>query len=873
MVDTTGNTHDPIFLDFETCGLHGMGVLLQYAIGDGPIELYSIWKEPISKTLALIEMIVNHPGGICGFNLAFDFFHMCKIYTIFSLWHDHDDYPEDIIDRLADLEPMGRDGPCLKPVSACDLMLWARKTEYQSTMDRGDIRIRRVPTALAWQLAAELERRIELKDIYFARKKEKGKKWQVYDIVDEEKVVNPDFKDVVLKFAPSSALKALAVDALGIPPEKVLRFTDVEVDRRWWPAEYGYAPFAKAVPFAKKFGSKTNKKKLAREAWPQVIKHHINHWAYNPLAREYATDDVIYTRGLWKHFGRPAQGDDDSELACMVAAVRWKGFRIDIDKLKALKKSAIEKKKVIPTGPREVKHYINELLDPASKLVLKGSTKKVLLEAMAKQEMPCPKCNASAANEIEVEEACEQVSELVGELTGEKSLIIKTVIAPSNVECEHCGSKGKVPHPAAIRAKNVLDARKATKEIEIYDKLILAGRFHASFKVIGALSSRMSGTDGLNAQGINKTKEVRSCFPLAWEGFSLDGGDFAGFEVTLAEACYNDPDLRKALLTCEYCDGQMVIESGDIYCPACTKRERNSDKVCKKCKLNKAVSPTNEVYCPSCDKDGKAIHALFGIHVYPEHTYKSLKATKGMNDGKDLYTKAKSAVFAMFYGGEGPTLQDRLGVDLETANKAFTEFGRQFKQVGVARQRIVDQFCSMRQPGGIGSRVEWHEPADKIESLFGFPRYFTLENKICKALFMLGEKPPRAWKDIKIRLVRSLKNPRMQMAEGATRSALFGAAFSIQASSMRAAANHQIQSSGAQATKKLQRNIWNIQPHGVNPWRVIGMNIHDEIMCVTDPQYSAEVKRIVDESVESIRPKVPLIKMDWMIGLKSWADK
>lgn len=857
---------DPIFLDFETCGLHSIGVLLQYSIGYGPIELYSIWKEPIYRTLALIEMICNHPGGICGFNLTFDFFHMCKIYTIFSLVEDKNSIPENIIAEIARLEPLGRDGPCLKPVTVCDLMLHARKGPYQSLMERSDIRIRRVPTALAWQLASELERRVELKDIYFARKKEKGKKWQVFDIKDEEGKINPDFKDIVLKFAASGALKALAVDALKISPEKVLRFTDVEVDRRWWPDEYGFAPFNQAVPTAKKIGKK-NKKKLAREAWPKVIKQHISHWAYNPLAREYAGDDVKYTRDLYKYFDSPEMGDDDSILSTMVAAVRWKGFRVDISKLKALKKAAIEKKKVIPTGPREVKHYINELLDPASKLVLKGSTKKTILEILAKQEIPCPKCNAQAENEIEVIEACDELQELVGELTGEKSLIIKTVIKPSNKECDHCGSKGKIFHPAATRAQNVLAARKATKEIEVYDKLILAGRFHASFKVIGALSSRMSGTDGLNAQGINKTKEVRSCFPLAWEGFTLDGGDFAGFEVTLAEACYNDPDLRKALLTCEYCDGQMVIQEGDIFCSECTKRKRDSDKVCKNCKQNKATV-NDEIYCPSCDKDGKAIHALFGVHVYPEHTYKSLKATKGTQD--DKYTRAKSAVFAMFYGGEGPTLQERLGVDLETANKAFIEFGRQFKQVGVARQRIVDQFCSMRQPGGIGSRVEWHDPADKIESLFGFARYFTLENKICKALFDLGERPPRAWKDIKIKVVR---RDRQQMAEGATRSALFGAAFSIQSSSMRAAANHQIQSSGANITKMVQRKIWDVQPFGINPWRVICMNVHDEIMASVLPEYSEQVKRVVNSAVESVRPKVPLIKMDWMIGLKSWADK
>jgi hypothetical protein len=224
----------------------------------------------------------------------------------------------------------------------------------------------------------------------------------------------------------------------------------------------------------------------------------------------------------------------------------------------------------------------------------------------------------------------------------------------------------------------------------------------------------------------------------------------------------------------------------------------------------------------------------------------------------------------MFYGGEGTTLQTRLGVDLATANKAYIEFGRQFKQVGIARQRIKDKFCSMRQPGGIGSRVEWHEPAEKIESLFGFPRYFTLENRICKTLYDLANNPPKAWKQIKVKVVR---RDRQQWADGAARSALFGAAFNIQTSSMRAAANHEIQSSGAQITKRVQKSIWEIQPPGVNEWRVQAMNIHDEIMAVVAPAYSEQVKQVVNETVETFRPRVPLIRMDWKIGLKDWSSK
>ncbi len=815
-----------ITLDFETVGFHGVGVLLQWAEDNGPINLHSIWSVPIRETLQLIEKIVEHPGGVVLFNGTFDWFHLCKIYNILRLYKNHDVYPEDIIDELAELELEARDGPCLKPVKACDVMLVARKGKYQSTMNRGDINIRRVPTPIAFQLADELDRRIKFKDIYFARKKDKTR-WQVVDI-EAEGEIDKNFKNVVLKFAPSSALKTLAVDALGLPPEDVLRFTDISVDKVWNPVEFGYAPFARAA------GGEPGDWK---GAWPECIRHHIAHWNYHETAREYAAMDVDYTRRLYYHFGSPPLGDDDSELACMVAAVRWKGFHLDMPKLKELRFKAKQKIGNIPMHPDGARRYVSELLSPTEKLILKGSTKRVLLEEIAGFRIAC-KCSQGVSMEIVEEKLQSDILDEVMDIT-QSITKMKVQYAPDK-DCIICGGKGHLPHPGAGRAQEVLDARKATKEIENYDKLIRAGRLHASFKIIGTLSSRMAGTDDLNSQGIKKSKDVRSCFPLAGDGMVLCGGDYAGFEVTLAEASYHDPDLRKDLLTCENCSGDMVW-----------KPEVN-DFICTACGSNK----------------GKKIHALFGIHVFPEMTYEEIKATDGTAD--DKYTRCKQAVFALFYGGEGKTLQDRLGVDLETADTACAKFMSKYKQVGISRKVIFDMFCSMRQPNGIGSRVEWHEPKDYIESMFGFRRYFTLENQICKALFELAEKPPKHWKEIKIRVMR---RDRVQLAEGATRSAVFAGAFNLQASNMRAAANHVIQSSGAQITKAAQRAIWDIQPSGVHSWRVQSMNIHDEILCVTHPDYVDLVEKTIKASVEKVRPIVPLIKIEWNKNMKTWAEK
>lgn len=770
-----------IYYDTETCGLHGPAVLIQWAIDDGPIVLHSIFREPIQETLDLIEMMMLHEGGVCGFNLSFDHFHLCQTYTTLQLLGERvgfDVFPEDHINEYAECEPEARNGPCLKPIKALDLMLHARKGPYQSTMNRGDIRIRRVPEILSEELAAELGKRIPLKDLYFSKKKNPKERWKVYDIKDDLGDVVEGFKDVVLKFAPSSALKALAGDALGIDVDRILLFTEVDVPKEYRPEEEGFAPYALAIGTPKKWNG----------AWPDVIWKHISHWSYNHQARQYAEDDVKYLRMLRSFFDNPEPGDDDSELACMVGAVRWRGFSIDVDRIASLRAKSQAFLDSIPFNFNSVKivrRYLEQVLDETSKTIIQGSTKKIILEDLAKwtKEVVCPDC---------------------GGLTE---------------VCENCHGEGLIagdePHPVAERAQLILDARKHKKRIETFDKLILAGRFHADLNVIGALSSRMSGAGGLNAQGINKEQEVRECFSLADGGMDLWGGDFDGFEVVLMDAAYGDPDLRKEL------------------------------------------------------QKGKKIHALFGQHLFPGKSYEDILSTKMLAEGENLYSRAKAGVFAIAYGGEAYTLMTRVGVTEEAANEAYQNWIKRYKVWGQERQKIFDMFCSMRQPGGLGTKVEWHEPAPYVESLFGFRRYFTLENAVVRTLFQLAEDPPKAWTKMKVKVVR---RDRVQTACGAVRSALFGAAFQVQASNMRAAGNHVIQSAGATLTKGLQRKIWDLQSPGINSWRVQPLNIHDEIMCPTHPQFVEKVKQTQNDFIESNKEKVPLLAMGWD-SLTSWGEK
>jgi hypothetical protein len=315
--------------------------------------------------------------------LSFDWFHLCKVYTTFLLL-DRDAYPDEMVQTVAEMEYVARDGPCLKPVTAFDIMLHARKGPYQSLMARSDIRIKKIPTVLAYALAKELEERVQLSDIYFAKRKNKfDPKWKVYDREDEDGNPEPDFKDIVLKFNASSALKALATDALKLPPDKTLLFADVNVDAAFLPEEEGYAPYAMAHWKNGKWNG----------AWPDVVHQHIRHWAYDSLARKYAGLDVEYTRDLYKFFGSPEPGDDDSVLACMVGAVRWRGYSIDTEGMKELRREAILRQGKFPTAPEQVRRYVYQHMSPEEKLVLKNSTKKTLLEEIAAYEqIECPTC-------------------------------------------------------------------------------------------------------------------------------------------------------------------------------------------------------------------------------------------------------------------------------------------------------------------------------------------------------------------------------------------------------------------------------------------------------------------------------------------------
>lgn len=773
-------------LDTETVGFHGVPVILQYAYDDGPIDIHEFWRRPVQETLELIEYICT--TSILAFNLTFDWFHLCKIYTLFSLLPP-DWIPEDHIDEIALLEPQARFGPCLKPASACDLMLVARRGKYQSLMDRKDIKIRRVPEALAYKLAEHLEKTVELDEIYFSRRKDKyAPRWKVKDSKG-----CPGLKDVTLEFKASGALKVLAEHALKIPKSEILKYSDIQVDKKYRPKEYGWAPFALAIGKPGKWNW----------SWPDVIQYHIDHWAFDERARKYGCNDVDYLRRLKPFLGNPPAGDVDSLLACQIAAVRWRSFKVSEERIKIQRQKIKEEIKSIPTSPRVAKVYITEPMEEAERMQITSTARKKL-EEIARMKCDC------TFSDVEI------------------------------IDCPIC--QGTRLHPSAHRASEVLNARQSQYRDGIYNKLRQAMyRLHASYKITGTLSNRMSGDNGLNTTGFERLKEMRACFTFADDGYELGGGDFDSFEVMIADAMFDDPGLRKVLTETFPCD--------------CNKKTGSYDPNCDDC-LGSGVT-------------NKKAHALFGMAL-SGLTYAEVMASKGSKI-RDWYALGKAGFLAKIYGGDWSTLVRKQGVEEEIAKQADEDFERQYPGIGDNRKLIIDMFCSMRQPVE-GGRVYWHEPAEKIESLLGFPRYFTLENSICRSLYQLSANIPADWKEIKTKILRNPAKGKQTVA-GAVMSALIGAAFGIQGAAMRAASNHRIQSTGAEITKNLQLNVWKLQPVGVHKFRVIPMQCHDEVLVASLPEYTQEVKRIADETVESYRYLVPLIKMHWKTNMKSWAEK
>lgn len=760
------------FFDTESIGLYSPTVLIQYAIDyEDTVHIHNLWTKSINESLDLIQKLCEN--NVIGFNLAHDWFHISRTHGVLSELYPRSK-PPSLMDYW-DVEntPEAHDNFCLKPQGALDLMLYGRMHEFQATMNQKDITIRRIPRLLADILVVELEKQVKIPKLYFA-KREGNQNWKIKnlhldttkELTPEEMInitkynikIDPHFVNLRLSFHPSTGLKPIMKFLLN---KKVDLIENMLSFKR--PTEYSWFP--------------------SSGAWLEVAQQHIHGWTNDKRRLKYAEDDVIYARDLYDYFGKPVNyiGEYNSMLACMVGSLHWKGYEINLEQIKKQMKIQFD------------------LITNYSKEVNFNSPKQVLIYLK--------KC----ANPIE---------EIL--ITDTKEDTLFAIKNSGSVELRR-------------RADLVLEGRHADKKLNLLSKLNKAKRLYVTFKVTGTKSNRMSGgsmedssssgvgasTKGgsINPQGIKKGSDIREIFILAPKNMVLDAGDFEGYEVSIAEAVYQDKNLKKDL------------------------------------------------------QSGKKIHALWGASIYNK-TYEEIKKTDGIpeNEPEGYYGRSKRSFFAKLYDAQIPKLASVLQLSEEIVWEGIKRFEERYPGIAKAKEKIYTDFEAMCQPNGIGTAIEWQDPKEYIESFLGFKRYFHLEFKIIKALYQMAQQPTDKIKSVG-QLIKVKRRDRIQSASGAMQSAIYAAAFSLQSAVIRAASNHEIQSPGGEITKLLQAEIWKIQPVGITKWLVMPMNIHDELQCPVVPAQQTILKQIVIDFVNKYKKYVTLLKIDWKQNLKSWGDK
>ena len=740
-----------IFLDTESIGFFGPTILIQYSQDQSEIILYNIFKNKTKDTLLLIEWLFCNE--ICGYNLVHDIFHLCRTYNVLKL------LPENEIPSITSiLENEDRQEAhekwCLKPKGALDLMIYGRQNILQSTMKQKSIVIKRVPKILAEELKRLLLAKIELSPILFAKAKSKDI-WEIKEIHTETN------KEVTPEERAKNLLGKIKLDIdqhfvnlrLTFHPSSALKDVMYYILNK--KNTISFSTFA--LPKVKE-----NSWYPSSGKWFDVASDYLFHWDRNLIALEYAKNDVQYLKDLYEYFNKPTC-NSDSLLACMVGCLHWRGYKVDLDltqiKFNELHNYLIHLNKVVNVNaPKQVLTYLHE------------------------------KCSC-------IEKICIQD-------TSEKTLT-SLIISNTNKELTE-------------RCKRILEGRKKFSEINVLQKLLLAKKFYITFKIPGTKSDRMSGgsihkSSSLNPQGISKESFMRKILLV---NENLCGGDYDQFEVSIADAHYKDPELKKIL------------------------------------------------------KSERSIHAIWGSMVYKK-SYEEILKTKNEKDG--MYDLAKKSFFAKLYCAYFNKLAEILKTDEDNVRLAEKYFDETFMEIAKKRRQTLEDFTMIYQPTERGE-IFYKEPKNKITSFLGYSRYFDLEFNIVRELFKLSSEPTKELADIGLSFTVK-RNNRTQTGLGATQSAILSCAFQLQAYVQRAAINHEIQSPGARITKDLQSEIYTIQPQGINEYYVCPLNSHDEIMCPCKKGVEDLIEEKVKNYINKTKVLVPFLSMTWKRNLKNWSEK
>jgi DNA polymerase I-like protein with 3'-5' exonuclease and polymerase domains len=326
----------------------------------------------------------------------------------------------------------------------------------------------------------------------------------------------------------------------------------------------------------------------------------------------------------------------------------------------------------------------------------------------------------------------------------------------------------------------------------------------------------MSGADGLNYHGIDGSRDIREIFTLADQhDWVVSGGDMQSQELAITAAVMKDTALGEVL------------------------------------------------------EGGQKLHAIFAAEAngVPYEQIMKYADDKTRPESK-WYAQGKVTSYSILYGASSFKVAMDLGCTVDEADKKIQAFFAKFPGMSETRKAVKRSLdCLGTDENG---RLSAFKPQqDYVESVFGFRRSFQTELAVMDDMLeVMRAIPKSAGFDEKV--VRTEKKGEQTVA-GATSSALYAAVFSLQGKVFRAACNHLIQSSGRTCTLRVQHRIWNdLQPQGINPYRVKMMSVHDEIITTCHRNDAQAVQDCVASEMKALTRTIPLLSLDWAIDVGSW---
>lgn len=406
--------------------------------------------------------------------------------------------------------------------------------------------------------------------------------------------------------------------------------------------------------------------------------------------------------------------------------------------------------------------------------------------------------------------------------------------------------------PGSDEARSILEYGSTRQRLMQIDKVAecRTGKAHPELRVMGTATGRMAGSAGLNWQGIgqpdllepedtlepdlgdeldempdefmervdeeevrdeeeeNKKIGLRSaiCSPMV--------GDFSSFEVCIAARVYADEQLQRDLN-----DGvDLHSMTTALFHPKLKDSERDYDRV---------------------------------RSLYLEHDPRMSRYRKQM----------KSIVFKIFYFASAMKVADQLGFLPEQAEAVLDNFYGRYGGIRRYREDIERRFITADTEDWTADSVSKMDRGQT--DLTGFSRRWDFEAELAATMWELGHTRIRSGCG---GVVTRQEQKGKQTVDQAIKSALLGSAIAVQAAVSRQAGNMPVQATGANLTKKLMSELWEV-------YRVPCMNIHDELVFSHHPNFnSPRLGSFIDKWVEEHKSVVPSLEFKYD-ATEYWSDK